>query len=60
MLCGVVVVKAEHWQLVPAAAVTAIVSDGTQLADEHCCSNTQHFHLSLLSFCLHWLVAMIR
>jgi len=34
------VVEAEHWQLVPAAAVTAAVSNGTELADEHCCSST--------------------
>jgi len=58
LLYGIAVVKAEHWQFVPAAAVAAVVSDGTQLADEHCCSCTQHFHLSFLSFRLYWLVAM--
>jgi len=59
LLCGIVVVKAEYWQFVSAAAVTAVVSNGTQLAHEHCCSSTQHFYLSLLSICLYWLVAKI-
>ena len=59
MLCGILVVGAEHWQLVPAASVSTVVSDGAQLADEHCCANTQCSHLSFLPVCVHRWVFVI-
>lgn len=59
MLLFDVAVTTKHRQLVPAVAVTAFVSNGAQLADEHSCSDTQHPSLSLLSVCFHWFVTAV-
>ena len=55
--CCVVLVRREHKQPVSATAVSAVVSNGTQLADEHRCTDPQRSRISILSVRLHWSVA---